>query len=97
VEPFDYIAVYALLGYGGVTLQGVNGLTADVDDNGFQWGIGISYTFREFSDDREYKYRDVWTIFADYTSLGRDMSGLYYNGAQKVDADAFTIGLSYKF
>ncbi len=93
----DYIAVYALLGYGNVTLKGVNGLNADIDDSGFQWGIGVSYTFREFSHEGDYKYRDTWTIFADYTSLGRDMSGLYYNGAGKVDADAFTIGLTYKF
>lgn len=93
----DYIAVYALLGYGGVSIQGVNGLNADVDDNSFQWGIGVSYTFRESSHDEGYSYRDSWTIFADYTYLGRDMDGLYYNGAQTVDADAFTIGLTYKF
>jgi hypothetical protein len=93
----DYWAVYALLGYGNATLEGTNNAITDVDDGGFQWGIGLSYTFREHSDAEEYQYKDVWTIFFDYTFVGSDMDGYYYNGARKVDADAFTVGLTYKF
>ena len=93
----DYWAVYGLLGYGNTTFDGVNGANVDVDDGGFQWGIGLSYTFREYTNKDDYQYRDVWTLFADYTSIGRDMSGYYYNGARKIDADSFTVGLIYKF
>ncbi len=93
----NYFAVYGLLGYGGVELQGVNGVIANVDESGFQWGLGVSYTFREASYHENYKYKDSWTVFADYTNLGNDMNGLYYTGSDKVDADAFTVGLIYKF
>jgi len=93
----NYFAVYGLLGFGGMTIEGSNQYTADVDDTGFQWGLGVSYTFRTVSDTKEYKYKDSWTVFADYTSLANDMDGIFYNGATKVDADAFTVGVNYKF
>lgn len=93
----NYFAVYALLGYGGVSLSGVNGVIADVDDSGFQWGLGLSYTFRETARHDNYIYADSWTVYVDYTQLGNDLDGLYYDGARQVDADAFTVGLIYKF
>lgn len=83
--------IYALLGLGGVTMDGVNGYHADVDDTGFQWGIGASYSFIKTAD-----YKDV-SIFIDYTSLANNMDGLYPNGATQVDADAITLGLTYRF
>ena len=58
----------------------------DVDDSGFQWGLGASYAIGE-----------NYTLFIDYTSLAADMDGYYYNGALEVDADSFTIGVTYKF
>ena len=79
-------SIYALLGFGGVTMDGINGSGVDVDDNGFQWGVGV-----------EYEAMENFSIFADYTSLANDMEGLYWNGALEVDADAFTIGMKYKF
>ena len=79
-------SIYALLGFGGVTMDGVNGSGVDVDDTGFQWGLGVSYEAME-----------DWSIFADYTSLANEMDGYYWNGALQASADAFTIGMSYKF
>ena len=93
----NYFAIYGLLGYGGIDLTGTNQVNADISDTGFQWGIGFSYTFRETASDGQYQYKDSWTIYADYTMLGSDMDGLYYTGKDKVDADAFTVGLTYKF
>jgi len=93
----DYWAVYALLGYGNATFEGTNGANVDVDDGGFQWGLGVSYTFREHTNKEDYRYKDVWTIFFDYTSIGTDMDGYYYNGARSIDADSFTVGLTYRF
>lgn len=93
----NYFAIYGLLGYGGIDLTGTNQVKADISDTGFQWGVGLSYTFRETASDGNYQYKDSWTIYADYTMLGSDMDGLYYTGTDKVDADAFTVGLIYKF
>ena len=78
--------VYALVGFGGVTMDGVNGSGVDVDDTGFQWGLGMGYSMTESFD-----------VFVDYTSLAADMDGIYYNGALEVDADAITLGVNYKF
>lgn len=93
----NYFAVYALLGYGGIQLSGINGAIANVDESGFQWGLGLSYTFRETARHDNYRYADSWTVYVDYTQVGNDMDGLYWNGARQVDADAFTVGLIYKF
>jgi len=79
-------SIYALLGFGGVTMDGINGSVVDVDDNGFQWGLGMEYAVMENI-----------SLFADYTSLANDMDGYFYNGALEVDADAITIGMNYKF
>ena len=78
--------VYALLGFGGVTMDSVNGSNVDVDDNDFQWGLGASYTFMENIE-----------VFIDYTSLASSMEGIYWNTAQEVDADAIIMGVNYKF
>lgn len=93
----NYFAVYALLGYGGIDFQGINGVVANVDESGFQWGLGLSYTFRETARHENYKFKDSWTVYVDYTNVGNDMDGLYYTGEGQVDADAFTVGMIYKF
>jgi len=78
--------VYGFLGYGGVTMDGVNNGVVDVDDTGFQWGLGASYTVIDNVD-----------LFFDYTSLAKDMDGTYGASATQADADAFTLGVSYNF
>ena len=79
-------SLYALLGYGSVTMDGVNATRVDVDDSGFQWGLGASYAIG-----------DNYELFLDYTSLASDIDGIYRNGALQVDADALTLGAIYKF
>jgi len=93
----DYFAVYALLGYGSIELSGVNGVDALVEDTNFKWGLGFSYTFRDYSEYDEYKFKDTWTVYLDYVNTGDDMYGLYYMGEDYIDADSFTAGLLYKF
>ena len=78
--------VYALLGFGGVTLDGINGAVVDVDDSGFQWGLGASYMVVE-----------NLALFVDYTSLANEMDGVYFNGALQTDVDALTVGVTYQF
>lgn len=79
-------SVYALLGYGGVTLDGVDDYLVDYDDTDFQWGIGGSYMVTE-----------SFSLFADYTFPANDMYGHYLNDPVKFDVDAFTIGVNYHF
>lgn len=82
----ENFSLYALLGFGGVTLDARNGANVDVDETGFQWGLGTSYVMMESI-----------TVFVDYTSLANDMDGIYHNGALQVDTDAITVGMNYLF
>ena len=82
----EEMSLYALLGYGGVNIDGTNlGTLVDVNDNGFQWGVGT-----------EYKIDKTIEVFFDYTSLAKDMDGRY-GAALQADADAFTLGITYNF
>lgn len=79
--------VYALLGFGGMSADGVNGADIDVDDTGFQWGLGASYGVAE----------DI-AIFVDYVSIANDMDADAWLGTTAdVDADVLTVGVTYNF
>ena len=82
----DATSVYGLLGFGGVKMSPEEGAKVNVDDTGFQWGVGLNYAVAE----------EV-SVFFDYTSLASDMEGRYYNGAYKANADALTLGATYAF
>lgn len=83
--------IYALLGFGGVKIDGTDGYFADVDDSDFQWGIGAAYSFGEYMEDNNL------AVFFDYTKLAYEMDGVFANGAPQTDVDAFTLGMTYKF
>ena len=93
--------VYALLGFGGVQIEGTDGDEPAhanmvgqeiLDETSFQWGFGASYAVTE-----------NFLIFADYTSLADDAdisSTLYgYDNAiyDKLSNDAMTVGVIYNF
>lgn len=82
----EKFSVYALFGFGGVTMDGVNGYNVDVDEIDFQWGVGLNYLAAKHI-----------SVFVDYTSLAKDMDGIYWNGAPKADADGITVGVNYLF
>ncbi len=89
----EEFTLYALLGYGGLTVDGKGSALiprnrSDVDDNGFQWGLGGSYAVTE----------NV-AIFADYVSIATDMDAdIFWNSLlAEVDSDAFTVGVNYNF
>lgn len=98
VNGKNYFSIYGLLGYGNVSFSGTNGVLGNVDNSDFQWGLGLSYTFRELSNNSEYPYRDNWSIFVDYTVLGKNMDGIFDNNANRnTDVDAITVGIAYYF
>jgi opacity protein-like surface antigen len=80
------LKLYALLGFGGMTVDGVDGLNIDVDDTGFQWGLGASHVVAE----------DI-ALFLDYTSIANDMGGTWLGTAADVSSDALTLGVTYSF
>lgn len=93
----EAVDVYALLGYGNNTLSydGVD----DLDENGFQWGLGASYDFT-----------DNVSLFADYvhmhaeetsstTSTTGGRNGNAWAGYIDSDDTIYTLnfGVTYKF
>ena len=89
----DEFSIYALLGYGGMTVDGKGSSLiprnrSNVDDTGFQWGLGVSYEVME----------DI-TIFADYVNIANDMGADIFWGSllSDVDSDALTVGVTYNF
>ncbi|MCD6654215.1 MAG: porin family protein [Sulfurovum sp.] len=82
--PFEKINVYALLGYGQVTLDTTE--SGDHSESGFQWGLGANYAITENIG-----------VFADYTRLYDDEG---FDGAflgQDVVVDSINLGVTYTF
>ena len=82
--PIGNFGVYALLGYGGVMLDDLNG--GDAYESGFQWGLGASYLLSERV-----------TVFVDYVVLYDDTGFDYVARTDDIDSDTWTAGLSYRF
>ncbi len=83
----EELKVYGLLGYGGFQLDGIKGSGIDIDDNGFQWGVGTSYKVTE----------DI-SIFVDYLNIAKDVEvDRFVRPNVDIDSDAITVGAIYKF
>ena len=80
----DAFDIYALLGYGGVQLKDLEG--GDAYETGFQWGLGVSYAVT-----------DSISVFADYVRLYDDTGFDYRAQVQDIDADTWTLGVTYSF
>jgi len=82
--PIGDLSLYALLGYGGVLLDNLE--NGDAYESGFQWGLGASYAIN-----------DSFSLFADYVSLYNDEGFDYRAKNDDIDADTWTVGITYKF
>jgi len=87
---FDDFSVYALLGYGEVTLtdlpQSNIGGSTDRAEDGFQWGLGAMYTFM-----------NNISVFVDYVRMYDDKGFDYRAQLADIDSDVWTLGVTYKF
>lgn len=115
-----YFSIYGLLGFGNTQVEGSSGdndfsaWPEDVgktmmDETGFQWGFGLSYTFVDDSDDYHYTRQDSWSIFADFVMVVDDADinptklYMYSNGIDdsalydKLSVRGVTLGLLYHF
>lgn len=83
----EELNVYGLLGYGSFELDGKNGSGIDIDEDGFQWGAGISYDIT-----------DNIVLFVDYLNIANDLDvDLFFNPSVDIDSEAVTVGAIYKF
>ena len=109
-----YFTVYGLLGFGNSNVEGTDGdndqgaWASDIgrelmDETGFQWGFGFSYTFVDYDQEKDVR-KNTWTIFVDYTMTADDVSidstrlyeydKKYYD---KLSTDGLTVGVTYTF
>jgi len=106
----NYFSVYGLLGFGYSQVKGTDGRTPGdpsiigkkiVDDWGFQWGAGVSYTFTdEYSSDGS----GDWSVFVEYHNNFHKKSikptKLYANDPKVynwLSSDNLMIGILYRF
>ncbi|PHS34407.1 MAG: hypothetical protein COA92_00480 [Sulfurovum sp.] len=83
----EEFSIYALLGYGDYQLDGVNNSGIDIDESGFQWGLGASYEVIE----------DFY-MFVDYIFVADNVDvPLFFNPNVSISSDAITAGVTYKF
>ena len=81
---FDSMKIYALLGLGYSKVTSKEG-SGYAKGNDFQWGLGASYDVM-----------DNLVLFLDYTSLATGLTIDNVDG-EKLDVDALTFGVNYKF
>ena len=91
----DAFTIYGLLGYGNVTLNDNDGDW--LDESGFQWGAGASYSFTDnlsffvdyvelYNDEKEDEWSDGDPMYPDYHETWDDTKVYTVN-----------FGLTYKF
>lgn len=82
------INLYALIGYGGIDVKSIDErYQIDVDEKGFQWGMGLSYAITE-----------KISVYADYLNIIDDKKATaFFKIPENVTSDAFTVGVMYKF
>ena len=109
-----FFTVYGLIGFGNTYVEGCSGDNKPaawpddvgkeiMNETGFQWGMGLSYTFIEKPNENHPDYKDTWSIFVDYVVLAKDASinsrlydydKTYY---KELNTDGITAGVTYKF
>ena len=82
--PVGDFKLYGLLGYGQLTYQYQD--TEKQTENGFQWGLGTSYSIN-----------NNLSVFVDYTQLYDDTGFDNYIADCDYEADAWTVGITYSF
>ena len=87
---FNNLSLYALLGYGEVTLTSLPYPTStgsvDRAEDGFQWGLGMSYNFT-----------DTLSLFVDYVNVYDDKGFDYRAQNADIVSELWTLGVTYRF
>ena len=80
----EEFTIYGLLGYGGVELGNLE--NGDANEEGFHWGLGVSYDIM-----------DAVSVYIDYVKLYDGVGFDYRAKLEDINADAWTLGVSYTF
>jgi opacity protein-like surface antigen len=88
--------VYALLGWGGVSVD-IDDQWSDFDENdGFSWGIGAEYAINEnfsvFID-----YTVIYDDDEEYTDIDVEGTGYLYTVENDLSVDTINFGVTYRF
>ena len=108
-DNMDFFSIYGLLGFGGVKVDGYNGNEPAhpedfgktiLDEVGFQWGLGLSYTIVD--EDAVDRSGDI-SLFVEYTNLMSDgdidsrlygYDPVYYS---ELSQETINVGFTYRF
>lgn len=85
-EVFSGLDIYSLIGFGKVSMESVNSDKTKSSKTSMQIGLGANY-----------KLKDNFKIFADYTYLGKDGNAKFNNTPVDVKSSAMTAGITYDF
>ena len=85
-EVYKDLQLYSLIGFGKVSANNINDDKLKVSKTTPQVGVGANY-----------KLKNNFKVFADYTYLGKDSKAKYNNAAAIIKSSAVTTGITYDF
>jgi len=85
-EVYKDVTLYSLIGVGKIAAKNINDNKLKVGKTNLQLGIGANY-----------KLKDNFKVFADYTYLGKDANAKVNNKPSIIKASAITTGITYDF
>ncbi len=85
-EVYKDFTLYSLIGVGKISANSINDNNLKLGKTNVQLGLGANY-----------KLRDNFKLFADYTYLGKDSNGKLNGKPTLFKASAITTGVTYDF
>ena len=85
-EVYKDLNLYSLVGVGKNSAENINDSKLKMSKAALQIGVGANY-----------KLKNNFKVFADYTYLGKDSKGKYNNNPAVMKASAITTGVTYDF
>ncbi len=85
-ELYKNLNLYSLVGVGKNSASDINDYKLNMSKTSLQLGVGANY-----------KLKDNFKVFADYTYLGKDSKGTYNGNPATLKASAITTGITYDF
>jgi len=85
-EVYKDLNLYSLVGIGKNSAKNINDEKLNMSKADLQLGIGANY-----------KLKNNFKVFADYTYLGKDSKGKYNGNPATMKASALTTGITYDF
>ena len=85
-EVYSGLNLYSLVGVGRVSAKSINSKDTESAKTSIQFGLGA-----------DYKLKNNFKLFADYTYLGKDSSAKYKKRSSSLKSAELTAGITYDF